>query len=74
MENTNTNSEKIYKTLLCQRKASEKYRKNNVNKINTIYCNYYKKNEEYRLHKIDKIKKAYHLKKECNIFLKILLD
>ena len=74
MENTNINSEKIYKTYECQRKAVKKYAMNHKDKIRNIYNNYYKKNEEYRLHKIDITKKAYHLKKECNIFLKILLD
>ena len=64
-----TNLEKIYKTLLCQCLASDKYRRNNMSKVNTIYSNYYKKNEEYtRLNKIEIGKKSYYLKKECSIF------
>ena len=69
-----TNWEKIYKTLLWQHAASDKYRKNNISTFNTIQCTYNKKNEEYRLHKIEIVKQAYYLKNECTMFLKHVLD
>ena len=64
----------VYKTTLAQRNTAYKYNKNNREKVNTIYNKYYNNNEQYRLNKIDKSKKTYYLKKECNTFLKILLE
>ena len=58
----------IYKTTLAQRNTAYKYTKNNRDN------KYHNNNEQYRLNKIEKSKKTYYLKKECNTFLKILLE
>ena len=64
----------IYKTTLAQRNTAYKYNKNKREKVNNVYNKYYNNNEQYRLNKIDKSKKTYYLKRECNTFLKILLE
>ena len=75
MDNPVDSEEEIeYKTTLAQRNSAYKYNKNNRKKVNNVYNNYYKNNEEYRLKKIEKSKRTYYLKKECNTFLKILLE